>query len=292
LSSAFEGIIGGKKRYPGVLDSGALDSGKNMQENDAAKHMMVVRNDLSGVELHGSLDIATKLDVMGLQVGRNSSKRRSREESAIHDSHKNKHCKKLAMGVSIKSMGAPVWFTELVEVCCPKIMKDITLNPNYGSRPVSSCSADVVFFQVNHSPLCLCTCALTTVPFVAYKVHTNNGVLFCMDKNNVYVSCMSSTCVTQHIHTRERNIQLSNYIERIYNRNNSNLSQYASRLFSSDDKKLLTGLRSMDVLQDIHVLRKVPSGNMDIGVDGKRTWVRLNRDILASVFKASFDARD
>jgi hypothetical protein len=273
------------------MDSGTLDSGKNMQEKDATKHVEVVRNRLSGVELHGSLDIATKLDFMGLQVGRNSSKRRLREESAIHESCTNRQCKKLAVGVSIRSMGAPVWFTELVEMFCPSIMKDITLNPNYGSRPVSSCAAEVVFFQVNHSRLCLCTSALTTVPFVAYKVHLNNGVLFCMDKKNVYASCMSSTCVTQHIHTRERNVQLSRYIERVYNKDDSSLSQYTSRLFSSKDKKLLTGLRSMDVLDDIHVLRKVPSSNMDIGIDGKRTWVRLNKDILASIFKASVDTQ-
>jgi hypothetical protein len=273
MSSAREGIIGGKKK-------GYLDSGLGLGIQD------IVGYGRSGTELHDSDGIATKLDLMGLQVGRKGKRRRG-DESATNKPQKNRKCVESDVHSGISTMGFPPWFAELVTVYCPDMFRDMTRNPNYGSRPSSSNASGVVFFQLNHSKLCVCSKALSTVPFVSHRVHTNNGVLFCTDKRNVYVSCMSATCIQGHLNTRECHIQLSNYIEKIYEKKDTTLSKYASSLFSSTDKRLLSTLGSMSVLPDISTIRMVPSCQMDIGLNGKRTWIRLNKDILESYFKSS-----
>jgi hypothetical protein len=272
LSSVREDIIG--KRKEGVA----------LQEHEE----LVLST--TGVEHHGHLDIRSRLQKMGLGVGCRNGKRKSSScttEPARLGLSPCISTKCARSDYNLSSLGCPQWFTNLVDLHCSDFVRNMSVDTNYGSRPVSSRASNAVFFQVNHCSMCICTFSLSTVPFLSYKTHRNNGVLFCVDGTSIYASCMSTLCASGHIKQRERSLQLSIYIERLYSTGDYNLSTYADRLFSVGEKELLSTLHSKiskcgNMKGDISIVRKVPSNNMDIALDGKRTWIRLNKDIVES----------
>ena len=151
-----------------------------------------------------------------------------------------------------QNLNFPVWMQALMATECPGFDINAYTVPSYGSRPEGVSAYNSTIIQFNRHPMCMCMRELMTIPFVGYKCHKHNGVLYCVSDDVLYVSCMKLDC-QQYLQTHRESF------------------------WKKGHSRQITDV-STDEIQTNYI-------NMCNSKDGKRTWLRLTSDTVIPYLK-------
>lgn len=183
----------------------------------------------------------------------------------------------------------PGWLDDIFSKECPEYRDKMYWNPKYGSLPSHLARQDVhLLFQLNGCTACLCAHSAMRVPFTGYDCHSSNGVLFCIVGEEVYISCMSSTCRDASLSNRERYCSMAmvleeNDHEKRWNRIQSAITHLPH--LKTQDHVFLVNAKEW-TRADVRAACRVPSVHMFNSRDEKRSWLMLSKELLQDYFQS------